>query len=131
VTTCWCGMRHAVPSELYDFQWRQHRDGKPVTSVYCPLGHTHVPAGESEAEKLRRQLKWAQDRRNAERDLRQHTERQLIAQRAAATRARNQRDRIQQRAAAGVCPCCNRTFKQLARHMKAKHPDFGPEGPDA
>jgi hypothetical protein len=21
------------------------------------------------------------------------------------------------------CPCCNRTFQQLARHMKAKHPE--------
>jgi hypothetical protein len=26
----------------------------------------------------------------------------------------------------GVCPCCNRTFQQLARHMKAKHPGYGP-----
>jgi hypothetical protein len=28
------------------------------------------------------------------------------------------------KAKAGVCPCCNRTFKQLADHMKVKHPDF-------
>ncbi len=24
----------------------------------------------------------------------------------------------------GVCPCCNRTVKQLAAHMKSKHPNF-------
>lgn len=24
---------------------------------------------------------------------------------------------------AGVCPCCNRTFSQLSRHMQSKHPD--------
>jgi hypothetical protein len=26
--------------------------------------------------------------------------------------------------AAGVCPCCKRTVKQLAAHMKEKHPEF-------
>jgi hypothetical protein len=31
--------------------------------------------------------------------------------------------RIQKRTAAGVCPCCNRTFQQLARHMKTRHPE--------
>lgn len=30
---------------------------------------------------------------------------------------------LSDRAHAGVCPCCNRTFKQLAAHMKTKHPD--------
>ena len=25
----------------------------------------------------------------------------------------------------GVCPCCTRTFPNLAAHMKTKHPDFG------
>ena len=28
------------------------------------------------------------------------------------------------RSVAGACPCCNRTFQQLARHMKSKHPDY-------
>jgi DNA repair exonuclease SbcCD ATPase subunit len=46
------------------------------------------------------------------------------AQRAAKTRFRNERDKLRTRAAAGVCPCCGRTFKQLARHMQSKHPDW-------
>lgn len=32
--------------------------------------------------------------------------------------------RLRKRASAGVCPCCNRTFSQLARHMQTKHPTF-------
>lgn len=28
------------------------------------------------------------------------------------------------RTAAGTCQCCNRTFKQLAAHMKNKHPEY-------
>jgi hypothetical protein len=32
--------------------------------------------------------------------------------------------RIKKRVAAGVCPCCNRSFKDLARHMAGQHPDY-------
>jgi hypothetical protein len=32
--------------------------------------------------------------------------------------------RLRKRAKHGVCPCCKRTFQQLARHMKQKHPEF-------
>lgn len=35
-------------------------------------------------------------------------------------------ERLATRANHGVCPCCKRTFSQLARHMKTKHPDFKP-----
>lgn len=35
------------------------------------------------------------------------------------------------RVGAGVCPCCKRTFQQLARHMKCKHPKYRTEGPGA
>lgn len=28
------------------------------------------------------------------------------------------------RASAGACPCCQRSFSNMARHMKTKHPDF-------
>lgn len=32
--------------------------------------------------------------------------------------------RLSKRASAGTCPCCNRTFKQLAAHMATKHQTF-------
>ena len=67
-------------------------------------------------------------RRRAERDLREATERSLVAQRGATTRARRQRDKARQSAANGQCPCCGRTFADLARHMAAKHPEHGPLG---
>lgn len=127
ILTCWCGMAHAVPSELRNYQLRQHRDGRPVIDIYCPLGHTHVPAGDGEAAMLRRQLdqsqaaaKRANERANAERDLRRDTERRLIAQKGATTKAK-------QRHAAGVCPVCKRSFVQMRRHMESKHPDYEPK----
>ncbi|HYC31767.1 MAG TPA: hypothetical protein VEB59_05720, partial [Gemmatimonadales bacterium] len=33
--------------------------------------------------------------------------------------------KIKRRVAGGVCPCCNRTFSDLARHMSGKHPGWG------
>lgn len=120
VVTCWCGINHAVPQDLRDYQQRCHNDGREVPDIYCPLGHTHVPAGEGEAARLARQLENARNRAarlTAERD---QAEASARAHKGQATRARK-------RAAAAVCPCCKRSFVQLRRHMEAKHPDYVPE----
>lgn len=111
ITTCWCGMVHAVPRELYEYQQRAHRDGhREVPDIYCPLGHAHIPSGESKAAQLKREL--------AERDA------QLTAVRDQLAAAEREQTRVAKRVANGVCPCCNRSFVQLARHMKCKHPDY-------
>lgn len=119
ITSCWCGIRVAIPKSLYrEARERGHE-------VYCPIGHTFV-WNETEADRLRaeverlaNQKRWANERLAAERDLRQHTERQLSAQKGATTRAKK-------RAAAALCPCCNRSFVQLRRHLATKHPDYNP-----
>ena len=48
----------------------------------------------------------------------------LRGTKANAARTRKELHSVKARVAHGVCPCCNRTFKQLARHMKTKHPDY-------
>lgn len=119
-TTCWCGIHLAIPDNLL----RRAKESNSV-GIYCPLGHKFF-FSESEADKLRKQLEraqsdrdWHRQRQQAERDLREHTERQLSAQKAATTKARK-------RHAAGVCPACKRTFQDVQRHMHSKHPDFDP-----
>lgn len=37
--------------------------------------------------------------------------------------------RTKNRVAKGVCPCCNRSFTNLAKHMAGQHPDFGDPDP--
>ena len=37
--------------------------------------------------------------------------------------AREKAERKLKRVARGACPCCKRTFVNLARHMAAKHPE--------
>lgn len=100
-------------------------------AFYCPNGHDqHFITGESEEEKLRRerdQLKqsiaYEQDRLRAEREAREAAERRVRA-------ARGQITKLKNRASKGVCPCCNRHFTNLERHMHSQHPGFTSE-PDA
>lgn len=110
VVTCWCGMHHAVPRVMYEHQQRCHDNRRNVPDIYCPLGHTHVPAGEAQVEQLQRKLA------NRDEDLR--------AERAAHAATKAKLTKTTKRVQGGVCPCCDRSFVQLARHMKTKHPDY-------
>lgn len=95
---------------------------------FCVHGHTQFfPRGPTEAEKLRARLD--EERRRAERaeqriaqanDEAEHERNRARAYKGQATRLRN-------RAKAGICPCCNRHFQQLERHIANKHPDFQAE----
>lgn len=116
-TSCWCGMHHAVPQELREKQERDHRDGRKQVDIYCPLGHSYIIAGEGEAARLERRLVQERERSARIDAEREQAEAKARAQKGHATRLRK-------RAQAGVCPCCKRTFKQLARHMENKHPEF-------
>jgi hypothetical protein len=113
VCHCWCGIALAIPANLYR---NAHEDGR---SVYCPLGHTF---GWSETWKARYEReqanrKAAEQRAQASRELLRAEERSHQATRGHLTRAKR-------RSAAGTCPCCQRTFQQLARHMRSQHPDY-------
>jgi hypothetical protein len=117
VTTCWCGINHAVPADLRHHQQRCHDEGRTVPRIYCPLGHTHVPAGEPKYKRIERERDAARNEAARQRAARDQAEASLRAQKAAATRAKK-------RHAAGTCPVCKRTFKQVQRHMASQHPDY-------
>lgn len=116
-TNCWCGIHYAVPSEFFEMIKSQHRDGVRQTAIYCPLGHTWEFSGKGEAELL-------QERLDAERarSARIAADRDQIQASLSATKG--QVTKLKKRVAAGVCPCCGRTFQQLSRHMANKHPDY-------
>lgn len=122
VLRCWCGIQHAVPSTLRTEQLRKRENGK-VMSIFCPLGHTHVPAGELESEKLRRELMRERSAHDQTRACVEEKRRQLIAAKGRITKAKN-------RAIAGLCPVpgCKRHFKNLDQHIHTQHPDFKQSG---
>ena len=117
VMRCWCGVQHAVPASLAAIQQRQFADGQSPRVIYCPLGHTYFPAGESKKSRLERQLVREQASHDQTRAALQSAKHATRAEKAAKTR-------LKKRIAHGVCPCCHRTFVNMKRHMESQHPDF-------
>lgn len=121
---CWkCKCEIWLPDDLY----ASARHSGSI-SFFCAFGHSaHFPEGETDEQKLRRD----RDRlvqRLAERDDTiaaknqhiEHTEKRLSATKGVVTRIKN-------RVGHGVCPCCTRSFSNLARHMATKHSDYAAE----
>jgi hypothetical protein len=119
VTSCWCGIQMAIPSDLFSIATRQED-----FTVWCPLGHKFVYGDTTEGrlKEERRRRKEAERAKTATRELLEFEQRSHAATRGHVTRKKKQLARV----SAGVCPCCNRSFANLARHMAGKHPDFTP-----
>lgn len=94
----------------------------------CPNGHGQW-YGESENDELRRERDRLKQRLAQKDDTIQHQQEQRKAAERSAAVYKGHATRLRKRAKAGVCPCCNRQFVNLHRHMTDKHPDFGPEEP--
>lgn len=101
-----CGVLFAMPSSMKEVCLRDK------SSFYCPNGH-----GQIYAESLRDRIATL--------------EVEVTRAKGEAMRERQQREnmelakkRLERRVKHGVCPCCQRTFKQLSAHMKTKHPEY-------
>lgn len=120
-----CGTAFAMEESLMRGLRKNHN------SFYCPNGHCMIYNGENEEARLKRELKIKDDEllKTARRleweeangvrlhENLKHTERRLSAAKGVLTRTKN-------RIANGVCPCCNRYFADLHKHMAGQHPDF-------
>lgn len=113
-----CGVEFGMTKHLYA---RRQEDEK---QFFCTNGHSAV-FKESTSTKLQRELDRARQRLAEKDDAIAHQRRMREAAERSAAAHKGQVTRMKKRAEHGVCPCCNRTFIQLARHMKTKHPDFG------
>lgn len=121
---CWkCKTEVWLPDELHAAAHRSSGVG-----FFCSYGHRAIfTEGETEADKFRRErdvlaqrVAQRDDEIREQRERREATERQLSATRGVVTRIKN-------RVGHGVCPCCNRTFGDLYRHMSTKHPGYAAE----
>lgn len=127
IECCQCGVLFAVPRE-----WRRKRLADRER-FWCPNGHSQSFCGKTEEQKLKEELEKVERRLAQEqsasaqaRSDAEHQRRRYIGMKGAHTKLKN-------RVAAGVCPCCNRSFGDLRKHMQDKHPDFagGSEGASA
>lgn len=122
-----CHMVYAIPESLARSARAYPGGSRGGWTIVCPVGHDWHYIGKSVEEKL----KDARELLSSEKAAHDQTAAHLRGERIAKSRFKNERDRLKQRVANGVCPCCNRTFKQLAAHMQSKHPEFVSEAVEA
>ena len=115
---CDCHTMFAMPQDLK----RQASESAEVW-FWCPLGHKqHYATGETDKLKneLAREQAWrkgAETRERAARDQADAAERSARAYKGHLTRTRK-------RIGNGTCPCCNRHFANVERHMAGQHPGY-------
>lgn len=113
-----CGCFHAIPKAMHDMALEEGG------YWHCPNGHQRgYREGRHEREKVRLErdrLKQLVAQRDDELKAASEQARRLVAA------ARGEVTKLKKRAHAGVCPCCNRSFANMARHMKSQHPEFNP-----
>lgn len=118
------GCTYAIP-ESFDRSARRYHGGEASGWwICCPFGHTWGYTGETKEESLQRHLDNARDEAARTRARLDQTEASLRGTRTRAARTTKELKRTKDRVKNGVCPCCNRTFAQLQRHMKRQHPDY-------
>jgi len=118
---CTCKTPFAISDQLHTVMLQRAENG----SFYCPNGHAQCYAsGETELDKMRRerdrlaqQIAYKDDVIRDVRNDRDSAQRRLWA-------ARGQITKIKKRVGNGVCPCCSRTFTNLARHMASQHSEY-------
>lgn len=119
-----CGITFGIP---VDFERVRRQDGR---TFWCPNGHS-LSYGKSESDRLREQLKRTERHlanTQVARDAAQDQAKAAEYRRRAAVGANT---KLRKRIAAGVCPCCQRSFGNLAAHMTDKHPGYSSEVTDA
>lgn len=118
---CDCGTPMAGAAEVY----RQRATDRKL--FYCINGHGQFFDAESEATKLQKIIE-AKDRLISHLNERvDRVSKECEHQERRARAARGQVTKIKNRVSNGVCPCCNRSFQNLRRHMATKHPGYAHE----
>lgn len=106
-----CGILVVMTSDVQARLRRSH------DTFYCLNGHKQYWPGESDIEEAQRELREEQLRR-------ERAEKATKTARKAEAIARGKMRAQGERIANGVCPCCNRSFQNLHRHMQTKHPKW-------
>lgn len=116
-----CGLEFAMTVDYYNRRLNDKADW------FCPNGHSQRFIGKTaeqlEIERLKSEV--ASKQRAVERadEARRWAETSAKGARIQAGKAKAAQRRLEHRVNCGVCPHCKRTFKQLAAHMKSKHPE--------
>lgn len=112
-----CGATYAINERYREKKWEEGGSWR------CPYCHCWWGYGNNnENAQLKKQLE-AKEREIREAKCETLRQQQLRDSEAA---ARLKAEKKLRRVGKGVCPCCNRHFTNLERHMATKHPEKKP-----
>lgn len=116
---CWnCHAIYAIDEAA---RLRYKSKGETWTCPYCAQSTGY---GDSDAVRERRLREQAEKSAQFWRERSERAARERVSAEHSARTVRGHMTRLKRRVAAGVCPCCQRTFQDLHRHMKGQHPEY-------
>lgn len=116
-----CGGYFGMDEKLGERTWGGPNN-EAGGSFWCPwCGSDFRGVGESDLDRARRDAKRA-DQRAKERL------RRLEAERRSHAATKGVLTKTRKRVGKGVCPCCNRHFVNVEKHMAGQHPDYSGDG---
>lgn len=110
-----CGGTYAINERFRQSKWEQ---GGGWYCPYCQCGWGYFK--DNELARTKKALEAEKARKDAALSRANEAEQNLA-------QALRREKRVKTRLVNGTCPCCKRTFKQLANHMARKHPDYAHE----
>lgn len=116
--TCYkCGVGFAIPHYL-NVKLKENSE-----SFFCPNGHSQAYTVSMVAQ-LQKELAAANQATALEKRQKEQAE-------VRAWKLELKSRKLAKRISAGVCPCCNRQFQDMKRHMETKHKDYAlPPAPE-
>lgn len=112
ITAGCCGGTFALSAKFIE---TKKREGG---GFHCPYCGQERGWWKSETDKLKEQLEQKNRELTSAKTETLRANHLLIEEREAKVAAEKKLKRVGK----GVCPCCNRTFQNLGRHMATKHP---------
>lgn len=123
VNCCQCRATFGITREAKDDLRRTHK------LFWCPYCHTgQLFSHESDIAQAERRAREARDALIAERSRHDQTRAELKSTERKRRAVKGQLMKVKNRVSKGVCPCCNRHFENLERHMATKHADYASTG---
>lgn len=93
----------------------------------CPYCDTTRGYGSGTVDNLKEQIATLERRNQIIRESRDWHEKEAEHFRKSRDGMKGALTKVKNRISKGVCPCCNRTFADLQRHMTTKHPKYASE----
>ena len=119
VETCIvCGIHYAFPNEFYNQRRNDHKD------FYCPNGHAQHYSVESDKERLRREKEQLKNQLDQEEKRTQYWRDEFEGEKRSKAAYKAHHTILKNKIKKGECPCCNRSFPDVAEHIKSVHPDY-------